>query len=276
MIYQTMMLGKNPYHVDAGRTIFCEEHRHPEAELSFCVSGSYRIVIEKEEYRLHSGDLAIVNSMVAHAFPEEGGEDCCMLTIEVGPKLLLEYFAPFSKVKIANPVFHLNDSEGTPCYLRLLEMLRETAALKKNGSAFAELSIKGNLYRISALILQELLTDRTESPSLKMLQDVARVEKALEIIYEKYAESLDLDYVCDICGYSKSGFCKIFKSITGKTFHSALNHHRVEIAKLQLQQTKLPMEDIAVQTGFADAKSFCRVFKNLTGQTPGTYRNQNA
>ena len=274
MIYQTMMLGKNPYHVDAGRTIFCEEHRHPEAELSFCVEGSYRIVIDKEEYCLHAGDLAIVNSMVAHTFPEEGGEDCCMLTIEVGPKLLLEYFAPFSKVKIADPVFHLKDPEGNPCYPRLLEMLRETAALKKNGSAFAELSIKGNLYRISALILQELLTDRTESPSLKMLQDVAKVEKALEIIYEKYAEQLDLDYVCDICGYSKSGFCKIFKSITGETFHSTLNRHRVEMAKLQLQQTKLPVEDIALRMGFTDAKSFCRVFKSITGMTPGDWRKQ--
>lgn len=275
MLYQTMMLGKNPYHVSAGRLIYCQEHRHPEVELSFCLSGAYRVIIEKKEYFLQEGDLAIINSMEAHEFPEPGDEPGLMLTIEVGPKLLMEYFGPFSKVKFAVPVFHLKDADGHPCYSQLLEMLTETAALKDSGSDFSELSIKGNLYRISALILQHLIAENAESTSLKRLQDVAKIEKALEIIQEKFDTKLDLDYVCGVCGYSKSGFCKAFRNISGETFHDTLNRHRVEMACLHLTQTTLSMEDIAVKTGFLDSKSFCRVFKKITGKTPGDYRKQN-
>ena len=274
MLYQTMMLGKNPYYVAAGKLVYCQQHRHPELELSFCLSGSYRIIIEKKEYFLREGDLAIVNSMEAHEFPDPAGTPGRMLTIEVGPKLLLEYFDPFSKVKLPIPVFHLKDIDGHPVYPQLLQMLTETAALKCSGSDFSELSIKGNLYRISALLLQHLISENAESTSLKRLQDVAKMEKALEIMQEKFDTMLDIDYVSRVCGYSKSSFCKAFKSITGETFHSALNRHRVEMAKLQLRQTKLPVEDIAVRTGFADAKSFCRVFKNITGSTPGDFRRQ--
>ena len=274
MLYQTMMLGKNPYYVAAENLFFCREHRHPEMELSFCLSGSYRILIEKKEYRLHEGDLAIINSMEAHEFPEPEDKHGRMLTIEVGPKLLMEYFGPFSKVKIPMPVFHLKDTDEHSCYPQLLDMLTETAALKTSVSDFSELIIKGNLYRISALLLQHLISENAEISSVKRLQDVAKIEKALEIMQEKFDTKLDIDYVSNICGYSKSSFCKAFKSITGETFHSSLNRHRVEMAKLQLQQTKLPVEDIALRTGFPDAKSFCRVFKNITGITPGDWRKQ--
>ena len=274
MLYQTMMLGKNPYFVEAGNLIYCQEHRHPEIELSFCLCGTYRIIIEKKEYTLREGDLAIVNSMEAHEFPTPGDNPGRMLTIEVGPKLLMEYFDPFSKVKLGMPVFHLKQTHAHPCYPQLLELLTETAALKRSGSDFSELSVKGNLYRISALLLQDLIAENTENTSLKRLQDVAKIEKALEIMQEKFDTKLDIDYVANICGYSKSSFCKAFKSITGETFHSALNRHRTDMAKLQLQQTKLPIEDIAVKAGFADAKSFCRVFKQVTGITPGNFRKQ--
>jgi YesN/AraC family two-component response regulator len=75
-------------------------------------------------------------------------------------------------------------------------------------------------------------------------------------------------------GYSKSNFCRVFKRITGNTFHDILNQRRVEVAGFLLVQTNLDLEEIAQQVGFLDAKCFCRVFKKYTGKTPGTYRKQ--
>ena len=69
-------------------------------------------------------------------------------------------------------------------------------------------------------------------------------------------------------------FCKIFKTITGDTFHSILNRHRIEIACLRLKIAGEPVERIAAEVGFADAKSFCRVFKAQMGISPGAYRKQ--
>jgi len=75
-----------------------------------------------------------------------------------------------------------------------------------------------------------------------------------------------------VTGYGKSNFCKIFKNITGETFHDALNRRRVENACFYLRETAVTVTDIAPLTGFSDAKTLCRVFKAVTGMSPGQYR----
>lgn len=99
-----------------------------------------------------------------------------------------------------------------------------------------------------------------------------KIDHALEIIHNQYPDPLTVDTTSRLCGYSKSNFCRIFKKITGNTFHNALNRRRVDVACALLRQTDAPIEQIAQETGFVDAKSFCRVFKSLTGITARDYR----
>ena len=108
----------------------------------------------------------------------------------------------------------------------------------------------------------------------KDLQNVQKIEKSLDIIYNRFDEQLDLETVSKLCGYSKSNFCKIFKTITGDTFHNILNRHRVDIACLKLKESTASIEEIALSVGFADTKSFCRVFKSVTGFSSGEYRKK--
>ena len=106
------------------------------------------------------------------------------------------------------------------------------------------------------------------------MSDIRKIDKALEQIYTSYYEPLSVEQVSASCGYSKSNFCKIFKSITGDTFHNTLNRHRVEIACDLLLSGELTVEAVAAKTGFADSKSFCRVFKRITGKTAMQYRKR--
>ena len=93
-----------------------------------------------------------------------------------------------------------------------------------------------------------------------------------ERIYNCYYMQLNVEDVSTYCGYSKSNFCKIFKEITGETFHNTLNSHRIDVACMLLHDTNYTIEKIAQETGFTDIKSFCRVFKKLKGQNASEYR----
>ncbi|MBR3691285.1 MAG: helix-turn-helix domain-containing protein [Clostridia bacterium] len=269
MLYQPLLAGKDAFFLSAGVPAKFEIHRHPEMELSFCLSGSYTVSVEKEVFSLRAGDLVLISPMAAHEYPDEG----CgrKLTVELGPGFLGEYFRPMSSLTFSRRIFHL--SEGGEVFSALDGLLRETCALWESRSEFSGLALRGNLYRISALILQHFLTE-PEATASRSLRDVARVERALEMIYEHYATPLDLDCVCSACGFSKSSFCRIFRKVTGSTFHALLNRHRVEIACLHLREGSLPVSEIAVAVGFADAKSFCRAFRAHTGTSPGAYRAQ--
>lgn len=277
MLYQKLLVGEHPYFVAVGGASKFGLHRHPEIELSYCMAGEYIIAIDNKMHCLHAGDLMVVNPMAAHEFPEECSASACRLTIKLGPGLLGELFEPFASMTPHGGIFHLQDKKDTNAsYGQLICLLEEIAGLQLNRTEFSRLEIKGNLYKISALILK-LLSGAGAAPApTRSLQDVEKIERSLEIIYNRYDEALDLELVSQVCGYSKSNFCKIFKRVTGDTFHNVLTRHRVEIACLHLKESASTIDSIAGMVGFADSKSFCRTFKKFTGESPGTYRKRSA
>lgn len=273
MIYQKLMVGKDPFLALVGTPVRFPAHRHTEIELSYCVEGSFCIVVEKKRHSVRAGDLVVVAPMAAHEpLPSEetGGK---RLTVMVGPAMLGELFGLFKTVRPEGTVVHLRTC-GRKEAEELEKVLVETAGLLSGQESFGNLLVKGNVYRMSGLLLQ-LLSQQEGSESIaKALSNTERIEKSLELIHEHFQQRLDLDYVSSLCGYGKSNFCKIFKSIVGDTFHNVLNAYRVQIACMHLENEDIPIEEIACQVGFADAKSFCRVFKKVTGQTASDYRKR--
>ena len=75
-------------------------------------------------------------------------------------------------------------------------------------------------------------------------------------------------------GYGKSNFCKIFRAVTGETFHHALNRRRIAAARDLLRGTALPIATVAAEVGIPEAKTFSRVFYEVEGVTPREYRSR--
>jgi len=273
MLYQKLLLGTDPYFFSAGKGIPFENHRHPEIELSFCIEGGYTVVAEGKEHQLKKGDLAIFGPMAAHEYTEDIDPTTKRVTVEIGPAMLREYFEPLVSRLSAYQVYSLQDNSSPLCS-ELYALLVEAATAETESSPFRELIIKGNLYKICALLLQLVFKSNADRIPEKSLKDVGKIEKALELIYNRYNEPLDIDSVSTACGYGKSNFCKTFKAVTGETFHELLNRHRVEIACLHLKESGNIIEQIALSVGFSDSKSFCRVFKKIIGESAGSYRKK--
>ena len=56
----------------------------------------------------------------------------------------------------------------------------------------------------------------------------------------------------------------------------SLTAYRIDRAVELLQQTDIPVREIAVRVGYTDANYFTKVFKRHLGVTPTEYRNHNA
>lgn len=268
MIYQDMMLGKHPYHVSLGPGKKCSEHLHPDIELTLCIRGSYEMRINKKNYRILPNQLTFTGSMIPHSMIGSCEPDTYLLLIELGPVLLLEYFEPFSKAAFEHPVFSLDQ-----CDPKLSELLYETARICKNRNGMSELLIKGNLHKICYYLYQEFIIQSELRSSPEYFRDIQKVEEAIELIHSQYHQPLTIAYVASLNQYSESHFCKIFKRITGITFHDALSRCRIKNACCLLRETTSPIAEIALQVGYTDTKSFSRVFKQYTGFTPRNYRS---
>lgn len=269
MIYQKLLMGSKPYFISVGGSVPVDSHRHPEIELSFCLEGSYDIICENRSYSLSAGELAVISPMAKHKIPQ-GSFTCKKLTVEVGYTLLGDFFELFGSS--ASCVVYSPKESPAAVYEPLTALLRETAELNSAENPFSELLIKGNLYKISALLLQLCTKSGSEGAETKKLSDIRKIDMALEKIYSSYFKPLTVEEISEFCGYSKSNFCKIFRNITGDTFHATLNRHRIEVACMLLKETGYSVERVAEETGFSDLKSFCRTFKTIMGISAGRYR----
>lgn len=57
-----------------------------------------------------------------------------------------------------------------------------------------------------------------------------------------------------------------------RTYQSVLDEVRCALAIEFLQQSDMPMDDLANQVGFSEAANFRKAFRKWTGQSPGDYR----
>lgn len=271
MFYQNILSDLSPYMARVTALDAFGEHRHADIELHYAVRGGFTATVNKKNYEIGEGELLLISPMVSHSFPLCKDKERKILTVVLGVSFLKKFFSYFSGA--GKDSYTLSLTSGTDTEERLAETLNETALLCTEKSERNDLLIHGNLCKACAYLIDLLFASSENVGSERReLRRVANVERALEMIYYDYASPLTVEAAAEATGYGKSNFCKIFKSITGETFHQLLSRQRVERACQLLSETGLSVSEISAAVGFGETKSFCRVFRAFTEKTPGEYR----
>lgn len=97
--------------------------------------------------------------------------------------------------------------------------------------------------------------------------------KARVIMEKRCSEELTLKTVADELWISESYLGKLFKSHTRYTFLELLTLYRMKKAVRMLTETDCKVYEIAVETGYRDAKYFSNVFRKTVGVTPSAFKN---
>lgn len=270
MIYQQLLVSDLPYFIDIGPTRNYPAHMHSEVELIYCVEGDISIIIEGETHHLKQHDLAFVEKLVPHEYMVGDG---VRLAIEVGSLFLAEHYKKFSSISFNDPIIRLSDiPEGAENLKKLRSLIDEIVQeYQKTSQLYSSLNIKGNIYKICHIMLQEFAEN-----SARPWHVTDDIHTVLDLIHNHYNEPLDVETVAQKINYGKSSFCFHFKKFTGKTFHTYLNHFRIKKASHMLTETASTVEAIAYSVGFNDPKTFSRVFKSVVGMSPREYRKQNS
>ena len=83
---------------------------------------------------------------------------------------------------------------------------------------------------------------------------------------------IELQNVAELCCMSMYTFCRVFKQATDYTFVEYLNHIRLKSAEKLLLSTKLPISEVAYESGFSGLSYFNRKFKEVYSMGPSRYR----
>jgi AraC family transcriptional regulator len=99
-----------------------------------------------------------------------------------------------------------------------------------------------------------------------------QIRRAKEILSANLDGNVPLKEVARECGLSVSHFSRSFCRTVGVAPHTWLLRHRVEMAKAKLQDSRVPLWEVAQACGFADQSHLTRVFTRMVGVGPGAWR----
>lgn len=124
----------------------------------------------------------------------------------------------------------------------------------------------------AAAVLEEMIDlIFTELEQEQMYSD-DDLKKVLNYTDRNIKKGVTLDKAAEYVNMSSSYFSKFFKKLTGVNFITYVIDRKIEFAKDMLQNTDMPIINIAYELSYNETNYFSKAFKKKVGVTPSEYR----
>lgn len=255
------------------------EHRHNYVEIMYVAQGSITHFIEGKELVLHKGDVLMLNQQVVHSIKRADYQD-----IGINFIALPEFFeVPLSMLggenvlaRFVTSVFRQKD----PVSHYLLFRLQENEQVENLMENMVESMLHGyanediiNQYSMGIVFLYLLnhLENLSHNSSMDYKETV--VQAVLGYINSD-CKNASLMRIAEDTHQSITALSKLIKQKTGYNFKELLQRKRFQMAVHLLCDTKLSIEEIALDVGYENQSYFFRQFKERYGMTPRKYRKE--
>jgi len=110
------------------------------------------------------------------------------------------------------------------------------------------------------------------SALLEMDATSDRIQGALAYARRNLRAPLSVEELAEAAHLSPRQFSRAFRAETGQSPAKAVEHLRVEAARVMIEQSRHTLEEVANETGFADPERMRRAFLRTFGQPPQVMR----
>ena len=258
-------------------------HKHEYVEILYVIEGSFTQILLGEEIRFEQGEFVITDQNCEHADYIEA-KDAAVLFLQIRAdyleQLLRSYdgtdemqrflFHALWMQKTEQSFFELRESEkysGKKLDVdQLLELFFTENLTRDPGYEEIEqgLMIRLLQYLCQAYVLQ-LHTDSKEGKEKAFLYE-------LECYIRTNASTVTVAELEKKFHYHRNYYSMILKKYRGKSFQQYVIGVRMKHAKQLLEQTTLPVKQIAQQAGYENVSHFYHLFEKYYGKTPKEVR----
>jgi len=118
----------------------------------------------------------------------------------------------------------------------------------------------------------DVLVPGTRRPGARARERRSRFLEVVRAVEEEPLDGVSLASVADRIGISERQASRLFRSELGTTFREHVTRVRMERAKALLRDTRLPVIEVAAETGWSSLGHFTATFRRRVGLSPSHYR----
>lgn len=240
-----------------GEAITSGVSAHRGVELAWLHSGAGAYHIGTGVHAVAAAELVLLPAAVEHGSDFAAGTRCG--AIEVAP----EFVASVAEVVAYRAAPRAITTVPLASCASLVQALEEELALPGPGQVSATEAL------VEALLLRVL---RRVAPAST---GDGRIQRALELIHEGFANDLGIDELARAAHMSRFHFSRAFRAETGLAPYAYLQRHRIERAAALLRKRR-SVTEAAFDSGFRDLGRFARAFRGRFGVAPSEYARASA
>ncbi|MCQ6558610.1 AraC family transcriptional regulator [Paenibacillus mendelii] len=240
-------------------------HAHDYVQIWYVSKGTFKHIIQGREYTMMKGSMFVVPPYAVHGFEFDTDK------LEIyGCEFHSEFFDYPCRISQLTEIPKLTLSGAN---VHRIQMLFQDMVDEYEGSKdYYEFVLKGSLLKLLSYINRENGQNTGTLQDDKSDKYWPNINRAVEYIQQHYDEEIRLDYICKYSKISKTYFCHLFKSFTGKTFNDYLTDVRINKSTEFLLQSDLTVTDVCYGVGFNDLTYFSKTFKKYTGVSPSIFK----
>lgn len=240
------------YYASYSENTYVDYHSHNCYELVYYVTGSGAMHLDGQTLKYTPGSMTFTRPHYMHDERHD----------EPGDVIFFGFTYDDDPIALPNGLYV--DTERKDLLKLLLAMKEEVV----EQPPFSRIRVN--------LLLNEvlLLLGRTRPNLTSGTGEGDRLLFARRFIEENYGQSINLQTLAEISGYSYDYFRHLFKLETGKSPIQYMIEKRVDAARHLLVNTNKSISQIAMDCGFSTVPQFCEMFKRATRRSPLQYRKR--
>ncbi|NJD01440.1 MAG: helix-turn-helix domain-containing protein [Ruminiclostridium sp.] len=253
-------------------------HSHEFCELLFVLGGSAVHVVDGCEYILKPGDVFTILGDVSHGF--KNMKEFTFGNILYDQQEMLALTSELRKLAGFQSMFVLesyyNSEHGYKYRLQLnsiqLNYIKEVLTLmhdEYNGSRDGYKAVLLAYFQSLIAYVSRCYTEENNNN----YESVFRLAESIAYIENNYKQPIKIDDLARIAYMSTRHFTRIFYKYHHTTPGKYIIQLRFQNAVKLLQDSRLSITQVAIESGFSDISFFSRQFKKKTGFTPKDFRN---
>lgn len=240
-------------------------HWHESLELLFVLSGEVEVVAGEGSRTLRSDDMLLINSNVIH---ELHSEECVMIAVQIK---LSRFNLPSG---VTQSLYFDCDSQSdpeNPAFLSIKRILANTLRTSAVGGEATLFHRRALAYSLLAELVQSFKVSKPAGATVTQ-KHLERLSSILSYLSSHYREQITLNQIAEREHLSVPYLSSFFERHMGINFTAYYTNLRLEHAVRELLYTDIPVEQIALNSGFSDPRSFVRAFKKKYNRVPSAYR----